>query len=102
MEDNLVLLQKGYIYNYGGYGLNSQIASTKSITGSESIDNLRGIYADILVLDEKAFMGTNIDAVIVPFMTDRKGKVIQISSVRGRNQFYKDYIKYKQFIPLYL
>lgn len=68
------------------------------LAGSESIDNLRGIYADILVLDEKAFMGTNIDAVIVPFTTDRKGKVIQISSVRGRNQFYKDYIKYKQFM----
>lgn len=72
--------------------------ATIYLAGVESIDNLRGLYTDILVLDEKAFMGSNIDEVIIPFITDRKGKVIQISSVKGRNQFYKDYIRYKQYM----
>lgn len=72
--------------------------ATIYLAGAENIDNLRGLYTDILVLDEKAFMGSNIDEVIIPFITDRKGKVIQISSVKGRNQFYKDYIRYKQYM----
>jgi phage terminase large subunit len=70
--------------------------ATIYLLGSEDPDTLRGIYLDILVLDERAFMRSSIDKVILPTITDRKGKVIQISSVNGRNSFYKDYLRYRK------
>jgi len=66
------------------------------LLGTEDPKALRGMYLDIIVLDEKAFMRTTVDEVIMPTVSDRKGKVIQISSVNGRNQFYKDYLRYRQ------
>lgn len=72
--------------------------ATIYLAGSESIDNLRGLYSDLVVIDEAAFQPGNLNEVILPFITDRQGKVIKISSVNGRNQFYKDYLRYTQFM----
>ena len=68
------------------------------LLGSEDPDTIRGMYLDIVGLDERAFMRASIDKVIMPTVTDRKGKVVQISSVNGRNSFYKQYLKYRKYM----
>lgn len=68
------------------------------LLGSEDPDTLRGMYLDIVGVDERAFMRSSIDKAILPTVTDRQGKVIYISSVNGRNQFYKDYLRYRKLM----
>ena len=68
------------------------------LLGSEDPDSLRGIYLDIIILDERSFMRSSIDKVILPTITDRRGKLIQISSVNGRNSFYKDFLRYRKLM----
>lgn len=71
---------------------------TVYLMGSEDPNTIRGMYLDVLVLDERAFMRSTIDEVIMPTLSDRKGKLIQISSVNGRNKFYKDYLRYRNLM----
>lgn len=62
------------------------------LAGADNVDSLRGIYADAVVLDEFAFMSGEVwHKVIRPALSDREGKATFISSVNGRNDFWKLY-----------
>ncbi|MBL8301534.1 MAG: terminase family protein [Ideonella sp.] len=60
------------------------------LVGADNPDSLRGIYADGVVLDEFAFMGGDVwTKIIRPALSDRQGRATFISSVNGRNEFYR-------------
>lgn len=60
------------------------------LVGADNPDSLRGIYADAVVLDEFAFMGADVwTKIIRPALSDRQGRATFISSVNGRNEFYR-------------
>lgn len=63
-----------------------------SLRGWESIDSLRGLSFDMLIIDEVAMMRnfwTNWEEVVRPTLTDRKGEVMFISTPKGFNHFYE-------------
>ena len=68
--------------------------STISLRGWESIETLRGLAFDFIVIDEIASM-RNWEAmwntVIRPTLTDKKGEVLFISTPKGFNHFYELY-----------
>jgi len=56
--------------------------------GADNPDALRGVYADMVVLDEPAQMPPRLwTEVIRPALTDRKGRGIFIGTPMGRNAF---------------
>jgi phage terminase large subunit len=62
------------------------------LVGGDNPDSLRGIYADDVVLDEFAFMSAEVwQKIIRPALSDRQGRATFISSVNGRNEFYRLY-----------
>lgn len=66
--------------------------ATIYIEGAEEIDRLRGLYFDMVVLDEVAQMPRNIwSEVLLPALSDRKGEAIFIGTPQGRNFFYELY-----------
>lgn len=65
--------------------------SVITLRGWESIETLRGLSFDFIVIDEVAMMRdfwASWQEVIRPTLTDRKGEVMFISSPRGFNHFY--------------
>lgn len=67
---------------------------TISLRGWESIETLRGQAFDFIVIDEVAMVRNfhmNWQEVIRPTLTDRKGKVLFISTPKGFNHFYDLY-----------
>ena len=78
--------------------INNQVGSTSKITlkGWESVESLRGLAFDFLVLDEVAMyrnFSTGWEEVVRPTLTDRKGKVLFISTPKGFNFWYELYGK---------
>jgi PBSX family phage terminase large subunit len=68
--------------------------SMVSLRGWESIESLRGLSFDMLVIDEVAMMRnfwTSWQEVIRPTLADRKGEVMFISTPKGFNAFYELY-----------
>ena len=62
------------------------------LLGSDRADAIRGIYADACVLDEFAFSKPVAwTAVIRPALSDRRGGALFISTVNGKNLFYRLY-----------
>ncbi len=58
--------------------------------GADNADALRGIYLDGVVLDEFADMDPRVWAEIIrPALADRKGWAVFIGTPKGRNEFYK-------------
>lgn len=58
--------------------------------GADNADALRGIYLDGVVLDEFADMDPRVWAeVIRPALADRQGWAVFIGTPKGRNDFYK-------------
>ena len=69
-----------------------------SLRGWESIETLRGLAFDFIVLDEIASMKnweTNWNTIIRPTLTDREGNVLFISTPKGFNHFYDLFNLYK-------
>ena len=67
---------------------------------SENPDSIRGIYLDIAVCDEAAFISQNlIDEVLTPALSDRKGKLILVSTPQGMNNIFYDYYQKAQADP---
>jgi len=61
------------------------------LRGWESIENLRGQAFDFLCIDEVAFMKnfwSNLEEILRPTLTDRKGSVLFGSTPNGFNHFY--------------
>lgn len=68
-----------------------------TLRGWESIESLRGLSFDMLIVDEVAMMRnfwTSWQEVIRPTLTDRKGEVMFISTPKGFNHFYELYNMY--------
>jgi phage terminase large subunit len=60
--------------------------------GGDNPDALRGVYADLVILDEPAQMPPRLwTEVIRPALADRKGKAIFIGTPMGKNAFYDIY-----------
>lgn len=95
-------LLKKRVQDFGDFSVNesrlemtiTNKAGTKSkitLKGWESIDSLRGLSFDFLILDEVAMyknFNENWQEVIRPTLTDRKGGVLFISTPRGFNFWY--------------
>jgi len=63
-------------------------------------DNLRGMTATMLILEEAAFIKDAIvNEVLMPMVSSPGAKLIKISTPRGKNHFYKSYqaANYKTF-----
>ena len=59
-----------------------------SLYGADSIDALRGIYLDGVVIDEYAQINPSLFSEIIrPAIADRKGWVMFIGTPKGRNHF---------------
>lgn len=71
--------------------------SVISLRGWESIETVRGLAFDFIVIDEIASM-RGFDAtwneIIRPTLTDREGEVLFISTPKGFNHFYDLYNKH--------
>lgn len=60
-----------------------------TLYGADNPDALRGLYFDGLILDEFGDMKPSLmGEVILPCLADRLGFLVQIGTVKGRNQFY--------------
>jgi len=62
------------------------------LLSSENPMTLKGIYLDIVVLDEYAEMNPMVfREVIRPTLSDRKGEALFIGTVKGQNHFWEAY-----------
>ena len=68
-----------------------------SLLSSENPDSIRGIYLDACVIDEASNVSQNlIDEVIIPALSDRKGKLFLVSTPQGMNNIFYDYYQKAQ------
>jgi len=64
------------------------------LASGEGYDRLRGLYLDGCVVDEVADCPESlIPAVLRPALSDRKGKLILIGTVKGRGPFWQTYLR---------
>ena len=60
-----------------------------SLLSSENFDSIRGIYLDLVVCDEAAQIKPGlIDEVLIPALSDRKGKMILVGTPNGMNNLF--------------
>lgn len=65
-----------------------------TVKSADDPDTLRGVGLDFVVLDEAAFLSEETwAAVIRPALSDRLGRVLMISTPRGRNWFWQVYLR---------
>ena len=68
-----------------------------SLLSSENPDSIRGIYLDACVIDEAANVSQNlIDEVIIPALSDRRGKLFLVSTPNGMNNIFYEYFQKAQ------
>ena len=71
-----------------------------TLLSSENFDSIRGIYLDICAIDETAQVSQGlIDEVIIPALSDRKGKLFLIGTPKGMNNIFYDYYQKAQADP---
>lgn len=59
------------------------------IFGADNADSLRGLYFDLVVLDEVAQINRRVwTEIIRPALADRKGSVVFMGTPKGKNFFY--------------
>lgn len=69
------------------------------LLGSENPHSIRGLYLDGAVIDEYADCSPIVwDEVVRPCLSDRKGWVIFIGTVRGMNHLWKQYEQAKEMM----
>lgn len=57
--------------------------------GTEALDRLRGLTVDLLILDEYAFMSSDVLTALEPVVSARNGRIVIASTPKGRNHFYE-------------
>ena len=63
-----------------------------TLLSSENFDSIRGVYMDMVAIDETAQISQGlIDEVITPALSDRKGKMFLIGTPKGMNNIFYDY-----------
>ena len=71
-----------------------------TLLSSENFDSIRGIYLDACAIDEVAQVSQGlIDEVIVPALSDRRGKLFLIGTPKGMNNIFYDYYQKAQSDP---
>jgi phage terminase large subunit len=71
-----------------------------SLLSSETPDSIRGIYLDIAVCDEAAMVSHElINEVLIPALSDRRGKLFLISTPNGMANLFYDYYQKAQADP---
>lgn len=84
---------------------NEQLMTMEFYTGSkfyclsaEHPDRLRGLAADLLIVDECAIIDDSFYEVVRPLLSDRfhDGEALYISTPKGYNWFHKLYVKAKE------
>lgn len=71
-----------------------------SLLSSENFDSIRGIYLDMVAIDEVAQVSQGlIDEVVTPALSDRKGKMFLIGTPKGMNNIFYDYYLKSQSDP---
>lgn len=57
--------------------------------GAENPDRMRGLYADVVVIDEFASMSPTIwEEVLRPALSDRQGRAMFLGTPKGQDAFY--------------
>jgi len=68
-----------------------------TLLSSENFDSIRGIYLDMVAIDEVAQVSQGlIDEVITPALSDRRGKMFLIGTPKGMNNIFYDYYQKAQ------
>ena len=63
-----------------------------TLLSSEKFASIRGIYIDMVAIDEVAQVSQGlIDEVVTPALSDRKGKMFLIGTPKGMNNIFYDY-----------
>ena len=63
-----------------------------TLLSSENFDSIRGIYLDMVAIDEVAQVSQGlIDEGVTPALSDRKGKMFLIGTPKGMNNIFYDY-----------
>ena len=63
-----------------------------TLLSSENFDSIRGIYLDMVAIDEVAQVSQGlIDEVVTPALSDRRGKMFLIGTPKGMNNIFYDY-----------
>ena len=63
-----------------------------TLLSSENFDSIRGSYLDMVAIDEVAQVSQGlIDEVIIPSLSDRRGKMFLIGTPKGMNNIFYDY-----------
>lgn len=69
------------------------------IRGADNPDSLRGIALSFVVLDEYADMKANVwDEIIEPALMDYEGEALFIGTPKGKNHFYKMFMKCLHYV----
>ena len=67
--------------------------NTIYLKGADRPDTLRGVSLKYLVMDELAFMKSDVwEAILRPALSDMKGHALFIGTPEGRNHFYDMYL----------
>jgi len=96
MWDKLYEIAGDIISNHNKNDLTLELTNgvTIYLKGADRPDTLRGVSLKHLVLDEFAFMKSDIfDAVLRPALSDNLGTCIFIGTPEGRNHFYDKYLE---------
>ena len=63
-----------------------------TLLSSENFESIRGIYLDMVAIDETANVSQGlIDEVVTPALSDRKGKMFLIGTPKSMNNIFYDY-----------
>tara|TARA_R100001594_G_scaffold107457_1_gene142057 strand:- start:502 stop:1731 length:1230 start_codon:yes stop_codon:yes gene_type:complete len=63
-----------------------------TLLSSENFDSIRGIYLDMVAIDEVAQVSQGlIDEVVTPALSDRRGKMFLIGTPKSMNNIFYDY-----------
>lgn len=82
----------GRVFNESELRVDFPSGARIQLFGGDSPDSLRGLYLDMVVMDEYAQMSPRLwSEIIRPALSDRKGRALFIGTPQGHNQFYELY-----------
>jgi hypothetical protein len=77
------------VFNQSELRADFETGAQVRIFGSDNPDSLRGLYFDMVVLDEYGAMSPRVySEVIRPALSDRQGSAVFLGTPAGRNEFY--------------
>jgi len=91
VTSNDSIIPKELIKNINKTDLTVELTNGSRIVfaGTESVDKLRGMTCDLLLLDEYAFMEADVLTSLNAMLDARNGRLVIASTPKGRNHFYE-------------